>query len=822
MERVTYHSPETGWSVLKVRDFNARGPAELVTVLVHQAQVFAGSSMQFWGKWDRHPKHGEQFQSEMCLELKPASSGALEKYLGSGLIKGVGPVIARRIVAHFGKDTLEVFESRVDDLLLVPGIADKKLLDIRESWSRHKAIRDVMLFLQGHGISTLYAVKIFKAYGDESILKVTEDPYRLARDIYGIGFFSADKIAQALGFAADSSLRLCAGIRHALSAARDQGHCYLTKSQILEQTLTLLKLTPQFEGPLAQTLAIMEGQNELRIRPELGAYYSKTLFYEERTAERQILTRLNRSVPFDKPRAEAWLRASCDKVKLALSEEQTEAVLGIPAVGIALLTGGPGCGKTTTTRMLAKLFVAMGLQVVLAAPTGRAAQRMSQVIGMDAKTIHRLLGWAPAKNGFLHDDTNLLALDVLILDECSMLDISLAAAILKALPAAAQIVMIGDPHQLPSVGPGQFLADLLMSKKVPVFSLTQVFRQAASSDIVTFAHGMQQDFIPAVPSPIAFRRLWQLDSILAGKNCLFLDAEEPTQDQTKLIQRIQAALKMSRHKKLNVLWEGAKSAEISTDAFGHLTVQEYAANEDPLQPELIIPKRFGEVDLKDLAESASGAEALASVLSRVHPWSTLHQGLIASEALVRLVAKTLPKIFGNTTEVQVLCPQQRGTLGAMELNSRLQAALNPPSEAVKQWKIGERVFRLGDRVMQTRNNYDLGVFNGDIGLICQIDFELEKCSVKFPDKSEPVSYEKDDLMELSLAYAITIHKSQGSEFEVVIIPVSTQHHKMLFRNLIYTGLTRAKKLCVFVGNRKALSLAVRQVNASQRQTGLLK
>ena len=837
VERVTFHSADTGWSVLKVTDFSSKSAGQLITVVVHQAQVFAGSSMQFWGKWVKHPKHGEQFLCEKCMELKPASSGAMEKYLGSGLIRGVGPVIAKRIVGHFGASTLGIFEDRIEELLLVPGIAQKKLVDIKESWVKHKSIRDVMLFLQGFGISTLYAVKIFKAYGTEAIQKVSEDPYRLARDIYGIGFFSADKVALALGVAPDSVLRLTAAIRHILSAAREQGHCFLLKDQIIEQTKSLLSKigagdsdapkhlntsSTLLEKSLCETLFGMEAKNELKTRAELGAYYSKTLYYEEKTTETCILELLTKSVGFDKQRAETWLTATCAKQKISLSAEQREAVLGIPVAGISLLTGGPGCGKTTTTNMVAKLFIAMGRRVVLAAPTGRAAQRMSEVIGMEAKTLHRLLSWNPAKGGFLHDETNLLSLDVLILDECSMLDISLAAAVLKALPKGAQILLIGDPHQLPSVGPGQVLADLLATQKVPTFCLTQVFRQAATSDIVTFAHAMQKENVPPVPSPIAYPKLWSLESILSGHNCLFLDAEEPTQDQAKIIYKIKAALQMSRHKKLSVQWEEGPTSEISTDQCGHLTIQSYEPGEDPTQPELTIPKRFGQVNLQALAESDTGARELATVLAKVHPWSALHKGLLASDALVRLIEKTLPTIFGRNVEVQVLCPQQRGSLGAVELNARLQSALNPGSETVKQWRIGERIFRENDRVIQTRNNYDLGVFNGDIGRITSIDFENEKCFVQFPDRKEPIAYGKEDLLEISLAYAITIHKSQGSEFEIVVIPVSNQHFKMLFRNLIYTGLTRAKKLCVFVGSRKALSLAVHQTNAAQRQTGLLK
>ncbi len=841
VERVTYHNVENGWSVLKVAPFAE--PGKLATVVLHQAKVFAGSSMEFWGHWAHHPKHGDQFKAVQAIEKKPASSAALEKYLGSGLIKGVGPVTASRIVRHFKERTLEVFEEHMDELLRVPGIAEKKLLDIKNSWAEHKAIRDVMMFLQSYGISTLFAVKIFKTYGDKAIAIVSENPYRLAKDIYGIGFFSADKIALSMGFAEDGAPRIEAGVKHILASAREAGHCFLVKKQILESTVELLKIEDREK--IESLLQSLLQKNEIKCRHLKSpcadeAYYSNSLYYDEQAVAEQVLTRLGHSPQVDGARVKKWVKGYCQKHSIQLSDEQEDSVLGIVGKSFSILTGGPGCGKTTTTKVLVKLLQAMGKKVALAAPTGRAAQRMSEVIGQEAKTLHRLLEWEPKANGFRRCEEEPLATDFLIVDECSMLDISLAAALLKAVPPKAQVLWIGDPDQLPSVGAGNVLQDLLRSPKLPVFRLTKVFRQAEESLIVRYAHQINRGLVPKVESPFHKPDLWHKKA-----SCLFIDAEEATQEQIKFLRRAKAAMaqvlnqgeeqliqqgdqvtaKMIRSEKGP---EGPEKPDEPGDSDeSRLLIQKF---DNPLDrsevqaPVFVIPERFRHVQLEQLqlAQNQGAVAELKTLLRAVHPWSALHYGLSALDVVLHLYQKTIPRHFGSSLEVQVLSPQVRGSLGTLNLNAALQQRLNPEAPGRPQMRLGERIFRLGDRVIQTRNNYDLGVFNGDIGQISAIDFESGCLEVSFGKGPSPqvVTYERQDLSEISLAYAITVHKSQGSEFDAVIIPVSTQHFKMLFRNLIYTGLTRAKKLCVFVGSRKALSMAVGQMDQGHRQTAL--
>ena len=472
VQRITYHNQDNGWSVLRVNPFDAHG--ETVTVTVHQMQVFAGATMEFSGAWTVHPKFGRQFKANEAVELKPASAGALEKYLGSGLIKGVGPKTAQKIVRHFGKETLEVFEERIECLTEVPGIADKKLASISTAWQEHRAIRDVMIFLQSHGISTLFAVRIYKQYGDKSIALVSENPYRLAADFYGIGFFSADKVALSIGFGPDSPLRITAAIRHVLSASREQGHCYLTQEQIAKQVNKLLEMN--LSERIALFLHEMEQDNALRVRllvthtnpdatqePE-RCYYSKTLYYDEDYVATR-LRKLTNPLEHDSARISSWLERYAQQAGILLSEEQAAAVQSIAGCQCAILTGGPGCGKTTTTKVLVALLRAMGRSVLLAAPTGRAAQRMGEVIGMEAKTIHRLLEFQGT--GFKRNEENPLQTDVLIVDECSMLDISLSASLLKAVGNDTAVLFIGDADQLPSVGAGNVLRDMIASERIP-------------------------------------------------------------------------------------------------------------------------------------------------------------------------------------------------------------------------------------------------------------------------------------------------------------------------------------------------------------------
>ena len=800
VERVTFHNDINGWSVLRVKCFNEFDP---ITVIVHQTKVFAGATMKFFGSWGSHPKFGRQFTATSAEEQKPASAAALEKYLGSGLIKGVGPKTAKKIVSHFGQDTLSIFENAMDDLLQVPGIANKKLKTIRAAWEEHRAIRDVMLFLQGHGISTLFAVRIFKKYGQRAIAIVTENPYRLANDFYGIGFFSADKVALSLGIEKNAPVRIFAAIRHILAASRDRGHCYLTMDQIQEGINELLDL--DLTGLLETYLQLMEQERLLKKRiitePDLSriiCYYSKTLYFDEVTSAEKLFT-LCRPIDVDKNRIDQWLKVYGEKQKLSLSPEQQTAVQGIVTQGCSILTGGPGCGKTTTTRTLVKLLEAMGKHVLLAAPTGRAAQRMEEVIGLEAKTIHRLLGF---QNGsFKCNAENTLECDVIVIDECSMLDISLSAALFAAIPQGAQLVLIGDPDQLPSVGAGNVLGDLLSSHIIPAFSLTKVFRQARESHIITYAHDINSGIIPKISSPFTRPALWQ-----ERCDCLFLDSNEATQEQLRIITRAKEHLKFDTREKEygeEKLYSGDDDVELNKK---HSTPA--------------INKKYEHIDFGLLQTAESSADELRAVLKKVHPWSSLYYGLTAGQVVLRLYSDWIPKYFGSGAEIQILSPMTRGSLGTVKLNEALQQSVNPAEKNKAQITLGERVFRVGDRVIHRKNNYDLGVYNGDIGKISGINPIDLTCTVLFFSDNRLVEYQRDQISELDLAYAITIHKSQGSEFDCVIIPLVSQHFKMLFRNLIYTGLTRAKKLAVFVGTRQALGMAIRNMDTAKRQTAL--
>lgn len=950
VERITYHNPENGWSVIKLSPFGEGG--KLVTVVIHQAKVFAGATMEFWGHYTNHPKHGEQFKAEQAIEKKPATVHALERYIGSGLIKGVGPAIAKRIVQHFKDDTLNVFETNMEKLMLVPGIAEKKLKTIQSSWEEHRAIRDVMMFLQNFGISTLFATKIYKHYGDRAIATISENPYRLAEDIYGIGFFSADQIALSMGFDRSGSLRIEAGLTHVLNASRDEGHCYLTKSQILKALPELLRE----KIPDDKILLGLKNQEQkkliktrlLAVPPSQGAappsrhyetcYYAKGLYYDEEYLAEAFsrLSRAKRKV--DSERIHKWVSKYCEQKSINLSSEQLAAVLEIPKNGFSILTGGPGCGKTTTTRVLVQLLLAMQKKVLLAAPTGRAAQRMSEVIGYQASTIHRLLEWQPHLGRFKRGPDTPLECDFLVLDECSMLDVHLCAELLKAVPTGGQILFIGDPDQLPAVGAGNVLCDLLQvaASLVPRYQLTQIFRQAQASSIIRYAHNINKGILPKIPSPVKDAELFS-----SGQDCLFVDSDEATQEQLKFIRQAKFILNQAHEGTVLVEKKAKQQAPLTTTKVTTIGEEEvvhsaggaespgpqippaedslkanspptklvnystynrqlgvlkalndpsestqpfsafinpnenavkmnsvnphvfapkqqlssnnerWEIQENPHQqdresqdlwhdklntaggeeltkqnltaPLLVIPEKFSHVELRALDLARTSAEELASVLKRIHPWSTLYYGLTASDTLLHFYLKTIPEYFkGQKVEIQVLCPQVRGSMGTQQLNSKLQEVSNPARSDKPEIRFGEKILRFGDRVIQTRNNYDLGVFNGDIGKITKIhagDMMLE-VSMGNQKESRVVIYNKEDLMDLNLAYAITIHKSQGSEFEVVILPILGQHFNMLFRNLIYTGLTRAKKLALFIGNRKALALATQAVHAKNRQTAL--
>jgi exodeoxyribonuclease V alpha subunit len=713
VERLTYYSEESGYTVARLQ---RAGTRDLTTITGNFATIQPGQTLQLTGFWREHPQYGAQFQVVNYKETKPATLTGIEKYLGSGLIKGVGPVTAKRIVNHFGLETLDIIEHHIDRLIEVNGIAKKRIAIIRKAWETQKAIKEVMVFLQTHGVSTTYAVKIYKQYADKAIAIVTTNPYQLATDIYGIGFITADKIARNLGVPSDSEFRYKAGLTHVLSTAAEDGHCYLPQNELITGAIALLKCESHepSDDAIVQIIKNMSLADEL-IREQSAdktlLCYNPAFFNTEQNLALVIGQRLVHRVNSDIPRVRAWLERFTNSRKVELSPHQQEAVEIAAYSKIAVLTGGPGTGKTFSVRTIVELWKAMGKSIALAAPTGRAAQRLTEMTGLEAKTVHRLLEFDPRTMGFKRDMSNPLPQKAIIVDEASMLDLFLAYSLIKAVPEDGQILFVGDIDQLPSVGPGSVLADLIKSDRIPVVRLTQVFRQAQSSAIIRSAHQINQGHYPNI-EPVS---------------------ENPTAD---------------------CLWHGG----------GH-------------QPE--------------------------------------HGVQVISE----LVTEFIPNLgFNPATDVQVLSPMARGLVGTRNLNKVLQQLINPPSQDKVEITRGETIFRTGDRIIQLTNDYDREVFNGDVGFVTKIDTEEQEVIVQYAERE--VTYDYADLNEIALAWSVTIHKSQGSEYPVVILPMYTQHYMMLSRNLLYTGLTRAKKLAIVVGSQKAIGMAVRSVNQKERYTQL--
>ncbi len=621
VRRITFHSIETGYTVLKVSSFQK--PHEELTVVVHQCKVFAGATLDFYGQWTHHPQYGLQFKASKIIERKPATAHALEKYLGSGLIKGVGPVTARKIVKHFGETTLDIFDSSIERLTEVPGIAEGKLEMIEKAWLEHQEIRSVMLFLQDHQISTLFAVKIYKTYGNAAIEVVRTNPYRLARDIHGIGFFSADKIALSLGLAKDSPERIKAAIEHVLQNSREDGHCFLTLEQIIEGVRELLSLEETVATEACLQSLEQKGELKTRFIPDENGgrqkcFYAHSLYYDEQYIAVRVKQLVTQQVSTEGKGLLQHLQAYCKEHQITLSEEQQQGVLQITTEPLSILTGGPGCGKTTTTRVLAGVLQRIGKQVMLAAPTGRAAQRMSEVIGMESKTVHRLLEWDASKGGFKRNEQYTLPADVLILDECSMLDVHLTAAILRAVPLQCQLVLIGDADQLPAVGAGNVLKDLIASAVVACHKLTKVFRQAEESLIISYAHQINKGVIPRIESPFHKPQLWK-----ERRDSLFIDSEEATGEQLSFIARVK--------RKVGNPAEGGDTLTLAEEAAAY--------NQDS---HFTIPAKFSHVDIESLAQTRTHSEELKKVLRQVHPWSSLHYGYPAGAIIEKLYEEIIP------------------------------------------------------------------------------------------------------------------------------------------------------------------------------------
>ncbi|MHC5862400.1 SF1B family DNA helicase RecD2 [Nostoc sp.] len=718
IERLTFHSEESGYTVARLVRPRFR---DLTTIVGSFANIQPGQTLQLTGFWREHPQFGPQFQVTNYKETKPATLTGIEKYLGSGLIKGVGPVTAKRIVAHFGLETLEIIENQIERLIEVQGIAKKRITLIKNAWSTQKAIKEVMVFLQSHGVSTTYAVKIYKQYQDKAIDTVTHNPYQLATDIYGIGFLTADKIARNLGVAPDSEFRYCAGITHALSEAAEDGHCYLPQPELIEKVIKLLTTQEHqpTEDAITNIIKDMGAREELvreRIRDDYGEKlllcYKPTFFHTEQNLAQLISRRLRQPIAQDMPRVRGWIERFTASHKIQLSQQQQQAVEIAAYSPFMILTGGPGVGKTFTTHTIVSLWKAMGKSIALAAPTGRAAQRLSEMTQLEAKTIHRLLEFDPKKMGFKCGSDNPLPHTAIIVDEASMLDLFLAHSLVKAVAEGAQLLLVGDIDQLPSVGPGKVLADLINSLQVPVVRLTQVFRQAQQSAIISAAHQINQGEYPAF-EPIS---------------------DNPVSD---------------------CIWHGGGN-----------------------QPE---------------------------------------HGV---QAICELITDLIPRLgFNPVTDVQILCPMSRGLVGTRNLNAVLQQLINPPSKDLVEINRGGMILRVGDRIIQLTNDYNREVFNGDLGNILSIDTVEQEVTVNYGGRA--VVYDYADLNEITLAFAVSVHKSQGSEYPVVIFPsLYMQHYMMLSRNLFYTGLTRARKLAIIIGDKKAISLAVRTTNDQQRYTRL--
>ena len=718
VERITYQNPENGYTVLKCA---VKSYKELVTVIGSLLDVNVGSVLLIYGNWKVDSRYGRQFAAESWEETLPATVFGIEKYLGSGLIKGVGPKYAKKIVAQFGIETLEVIETDISRLQEVDGIGKKRIQMIRDSWERQKEIKNVMLFLQDHGVSTSFAAKIYRQYGNESLDKMKENPFQMADDIWGIGFKTADGIAQKLGFAKEAYVRLRSGIMYTLSNLADEGHVFAYQEQLIAKAAELLEAE---ESSIVMTLDQMIADKDLICetvdyktdQAEMKAIYLPAFYYAEagvagklkRLAQAPAADRLwhalvdarqqtgNESLSIDVSKIQ-------EKVHMEYDEIQADAIRKAAVSKVMVLTGGPGTGKTTTTQGIIAAYRSFGLKILLAAPTGRAAKRMTEATGLEAKTIHRLLECKPPE-GYQKNEDNPLDGDVLIIDECSMIDMILMNALLKAIPEGMRLILVGDIDQLPSVGAGTVLRDIIDSGVFPVVRLTRIFRQAQSSRIIMNAHAINEGKFPDISN---------------GKN---------------------------------------------TDFF-------YIEKEDPEE---------------------------------------------AVQEIVRLVKNNLPRYYKTPwNHIQVLTPMQKGIVGAANLNLALQEALNPQGDGLRR---GGYLFRTGDKVMQIRNNYEKEIFNGDIGTVESVDLQERTLKVNFDQHI--IEYEASELDELVHAYATTIHKAQGSEYPIVVMPVLMNHYVMLQRNLIYTGITRAKNVLVIVGTRKALSYAVRNVTVTKRNTFL--
>ena len=699
LERITFTSDETNYTVCRVQ---TRQQRDLVTVVGNIINPVPGEILEMTGNWVNNPRYGMQFEVESYTTTIPASEFGIKKYLSSGLIKGIGPVMADRIVEKFKEKSLDIIENDVGKLSAIEGIGEKRIEMIRKAWEEQKEIRNVMLFLSSYGVSSTYAAKIFKQYGNESIQVVSENPYRLAEDIFGIGFATADKIAEQVGIDRDSPVRIEAAVLYTLTALAEEGHVCYPHDDLVRKVAELISVSPEDAG---QGVQMAQMRRKIVLDSSNGFVFLAGYFFSEKgiaSSMKRIQNNGRNIREIDIDKAIAWVQ---DQLTIRLADKQKEAVRAALTEKILVITGGPGTGKTTIINAIIKIFSKLEPDILLAAPTGRAAKKMSEATYMPAKTIHRLLRFSLKKRGFEKNEDNPLKSDILIVDEVSMIDTYLMHHLLKAVPDSSILILVGDVNQLPSVGAGNILGDIIASGLFPVVQLDTIFRQARRSQIIVNAHRINKGYFPDI-------------SLDENSDFFFIEKQEPE-------EAVHVIVELVKHR---------------------------------------VPRKFG---------------------------------------------------FDPVNDIQVLTPMHKGVAGAANLNQVLRNTLNPGKKGVQR---GISEFCEGDKVMQIRNNYDKNVFNGDIGQILRIDFDSQIVTLIFG--SREIEYEFSCLDEIVHAYAVSIHKSQGSEYPVVILPVLPQHYVLLQRNLIYTAVTRGRKLVIVVGSKKALAIAVNRADSAKRYTAL--
>jgi len=708
LERITFHAPDTGWTVARLQV----SVHQVVNVVGNMLSPDVGESVRLFGEWADHPQYGRQFRFTRYQLVRPTSAAAIRAYLSGGLVEGIGPALAERLVKRFGDKTLDILDSAPERVCEVPGIGEKRAASLLEAWQRHKTVHRIMVFLHEKGIGGAIAGRIYARYGDQSVEILEREPYRLAKDIRGIGFLTADRIARVVGISAEDPSRIEAGLLHVLDSATGEGHLFLPAEPLMERAESLLDVSRQHIEMGLDRLVASESVVREALGDETGIFLKRM-----HDAECQVADVLSRLTDLEMPGAPgkdhilAWLKRRESMGATELTPEQSQAVVTSLRSGLCVITGGPGTGKTTVTRAIVDACQSLGKRISLASPTGRAAKRLEQLAAHPATTIHRLLVYDPFRGGFKHGPEQPLDTDVVLVDEASMLDILLARDLLRALPDHARLILVGDADQLPSVGPGNVLRDLVASRVAPVCRLTQVFRQAEGSDIIRSAHLLNRGESPRFPK----HEQW----LKERGDCVWLEEEDP--------------------------------------------------------------------------------EA-------------------AAERVIRTATQSLPKMGFNPREIQIITPLHRGPIGVKALNERLQEALNPAGPGRREVRRGETVFREGDRVLQTANNYDKGVYNGDIGFISAIDRERGLLVVEY--ELGRVEYGSDELEDLALAYALTVHKSQGSEYPAVVMVIHASHYIMLQRNLLYTALTRAQRMACIVGNQRGIWRAINNVSQRDRFTRL--